>query len=207
MLPPRYKIDPVRPNKTKRRWAAEESYKSRPNKCTICGDPSHNRRTCKSTTIDPNAAKRQKKPPKNKEAQGQSSNESQAQTTQPTAQVQPQVTESQENIYVPIRDDTSHWFLMVVHVEERKIYHLDSHLLLDKIDSRHQMMKKIAKILSLLVLSIYNLEVPFCLLPDFEDWDIVEPRGVPNCGHRDIGCGVDEYAKLFQQSSYRRGMK
>jgi hypothetical protein len=21
-------------------------------------------------------------------------------------------------------------------------------------------------------------------LPDFEDWDIVEPRGVPNCGHR-----------------------
>jgi hypothetical protein len=59
MLPPRYKIDPVRPKKTKRRWAAEESYKSRPYKCTICGDPSHNRRTCKSTTIDPNAAKRQ----------------------------------------------------------------------------------------------------------------------------------------------------
>ncbi|KAK2425178.1 ubiquitin-specific protease ESD4 [Trifolium repens] len=100
-------------------------------------------------------------------------------------------------IYVPIRDDSCHWFLMVVHVEERKIYHLDSHLLLDKIDSRHQMMKKIAKILSLLVLSIYNLEVPFCLLPDFEDWDIVEPRGVPNCGHSEnSGIWVAEWMNM-----------
>jgi hypothetical protein len=59
MLPPSYKRGPGRPKKLRRRGADEESYRSRIYKCTICGDPSHNRRGCKSTTIDPNAAKRQ----------------------------------------------------------------------------------------------------------------------------------------------------
>ncbi|WJX55904.1 hypothetical protein P8452_41621 [Trifolium repens] len=100
-------------------------------------------------------------------------------------------------IYVPIREKTGHWFLMVVHIEERKIYHLDSHLLVDKIDSRHQKIKKIAKALSHLLLIIYNMEVPFCFLPDFDHWDIVEPRGVPNCGHSEnSGLWVAEWMNM-----------
>lgn len=100
-------------------------------------------------------------------------------------------------IYVPIVDEIGHWFLMVVAVEDRKLYLLDSHLVATKVDERHRLLKKIAGVLSLMVLSIYEAEVPFCLFPDFDFWDIVEPRGVPNCGHSEnAGVWVCEWMNM-----------
>ncbi|KAK2397964.1 hypothetical protein QL285_059479 [Trifolium repens] len=39
---------------------------------------------------------------------------------------------------VPIEDrENHHWYLMVIHIEERKIYHLDIHFLDSTIATRH----------------------------------------------------------------------
>ncbi|MCI17598.1 Ulp1 protease family carboxy-terminal domain protein [Trifolium medium] len=39
----------------------------------------------------------------------------------------------------------------------------------------------------------------FCLLPDFEKWEIVEPRGIPNCGHSEnSGLWVAEWLNMQQ---------
>jgi Ulp1 family protease len=46
-------------------------------------------------------------------------------------------------IYVPIVDEGGHWCLMVVHIVERKIYLLDSHLVAEKVEERHRMLKQI----------------------------------------------------------------
>jgi len=40
-------------------------------------------------------------------------------------------------------DEIGHWFLMVVAVEDRKLYLLDSHLVAMKVDERHRLLKKI----------------------------------------------------------------
>jgi uncharacterized membrane protein len=34
---------------------------------------------------------------------------------------------------------------MVIHIEERKVYHLDSHLVAEKVGERHRKMKKIVR--------------------------------------------------------------
>ncbi|WJX10126.1 hypothetical protein P8452_00884 [Trifolium repens] len=104
-------------------------------------------------------------------------------------------------IYVPIEEESGHWFLMVIHIEERKVYHLDSHLVAEKVGERHRKMKKIAGVMSDLLLTIYNCDVGICLLPDFNNWEIVEPRGVPNCGHSEnSGLWVTEW--LNMQSNF-----
>ncbi|RHN50936.1 hypothetical protein MtrunA17_Chr6g0462971 [Medicago truncatula] len=46
-------------------------------------------------------------------------------------------------IYVPIVDEVGHWCLMVVHIVERKIYLLDYHLVVDKVEERHRLLKQI----------------------------------------------------------------
>ncbi|WJX78345.1 hypothetical protein P8452_61577 [Trifolium repens] len=93
-------------------------------------------------------------------------------------------------IYVPIEEEESG------HVEERKICHLDSYLVEDKVDARQQI-RKIARALSNLILEIYNSNMHFCLLPDFGHWNIVEPRGVPNCGNSEnVGLWVAEWMNM-----------
>ncbi|WJX74392.1 hypothetical protein P8452_58048 [Trifolium repens] len=102
-------------------------------------------------------------------------------------------------IYIPMEDACGHWFLMVIHIEERKIYHLDSYLVVGQIDGRRQQIRKIAAVMSNMLLLIYNTEISFCSLPDFEQWEIVEPRGIPNCGHSEnSGLWVAEWLNMQQ---------
>jgi hypothetical protein len=67
MLPPVYKRTPGRPKKLRRRGADEPrpgkwSRRIRgggpTNRCTTCNQEGHNAKSCKSDTIDPEAAKR-----------------------------------------------------------------------------------------------------------------------------------------------------
>ncbi|WJX68066.1 hypothetical protein P8452_52475 [Trifolium repens] len=102
-------------------------------------------------------------------------------------------------IYIPMEDACGHWFLMVIHIEERKIYHLDSFLVAGQIEGRRQQIRKIASVISHMLLLIYNMEMTFCSLPDFEQWDIIEPRGIPNCGHSEnSGLWVAEWLNMQQ---------
>ncbi|WJX30208.1 hypothetical protein P8452_18773 [Trifolium repens] len=58
--------------------------------------------------------------------------------------------------YVPIEDhENHHWYLMVIHIEERKIYHLDTHLLDSTMATKHAKIHCVAETLSQLALSIY----------------------------------------------------
>jgi Ulp1 family protease len=48
-----------------------------------------------------------------------------------------------------MEDACGHWFLMVIHIEERKIYHLDSYLVAGQIDGRRQQIGKIVSLVSI----------------------------------------------------------
>ncbi|MCH80487.1 Ulp1 protease family carboxy-terminal domain protein [Trifolium medium] len=101
-------------------------------------------------------------------------------------------------IYVPIEDhDYQHWYLMVINTEYRKVYHLDTYMVESAIAMRHAKMHSIAEALSLITLSIFDGDVPCCTYPDFHQWEIVEPRGIPNYGHSaNSGLWVTEWLQL-----------
>ncbi|XP_045800560.1 uncharacterized protein LOC123894574 [Trifolium pratense] len=102
-------------------------------------------------------------------------------------------------IYIPMEDSCGHWFMMVIHLEKSKIFHLDSFLVDDKTEGRRQQIRKIAIVLSSLLLLIYKADTSFCLLPDFEKWEIVEPRGIPNVGNSEnSGLWVAEWLNMEQ---------
>lgn len=44
---------------------------------------------------------------------------------------------------MPIEEDSGHWFLMVINVEERRIYQLDTFLIDSKIEGRQQQITKV----------------------------------------------------------------
>jgi Ulp1 family protease len=44
---------------------------------------------------------------------------------------------------VPIEEDSGHWFLMVINIEERKIYQLDPFLTDSKIEGSQQQITKV----------------------------------------------------------------
>ncbi|KAK2435636.1 hypothetical protein QL285_020681 [Trifolium repens] len=90
-------------------------------------------------------------------------------------------------IYVPIEDhDLYHWYLMVINLPEKKIYHLDTNMADSTTAKKHQKIYSVAAALSQLALSIFENDIPYCTFPDFDGWAIVEPRGIPNYGHREV---------------------
>ncbi|KAG4968338.1 hypothetical protein JHK82_034060 [Glycine max] len=40
--------------------------------------------------------------------------------------------------YIPIYDDTSHWYLMVICIDENKFYHLNSNMTLESLEDKRQ---------------------------------------------------------------------
>ncbi|KAK2451979.1 hypothetical protein QL285_010985 [Trifolium repens] len=59
-------------------------------------------------------------------------------------------------IYVSIEDhENHHWYLMVIHIEDRKIYHLDTHFLDSTKTTRHAKIHCVEETLLQLALSIY----------------------------------------------------
>ncbi|XP_045816626.1 uncharacterized protein LOC123909782 isoform X2 [Trifolium pratense] len=89
MLPPQYKRGPGRPKKMRRRDAHEDAkprkQRPAPNRCTKCGNPGHNTRGCKSTEVNSDAQRRQRKPKKNVENASASNGFVNASTTVGTA--------------------------------------------------------------------------------------------------------------------------
>ncbi|WJX73153.1 hypothetical protein P8452_56966 [Trifolium repens] len=73
---------------------------------------------------------------------------------------------------------------MVISIDNHKIYHLDSHLKEDVVEERQCNIRNISASLAKLVEIVYDGFTTFCPLTDFHNWDIVEARGVPNCGNR-----------------------
>ncbi|MCI07639.1 Ulp1 protease family carboxy-terminal domain protein [Trifolium medium] len=70
-------------------------------------------------------------------------------------------------ICVPI-EDVEHIFLMVIKMDEMKVYHLDTHLLSHQVGARRLIIKKICDMVSQISLSLYDLEVPSCAFPHFD---------------------------------------
>ncbi|GAU39713.1 hypothetical protein TSUD_275070 [Trifolium subterraneum] len=99
-------------------------------------------------------------------------------------------------IYVPIVDD-NHWFLMVIKLDEKKVYHLDTNLMTHKVEPRRKIISRVCDAVSQIALSLYDGEVPYCAFPQFDEWDIVEPRGIPQCGHSlNSGLWVTEWINM-----------
>ncbi|GAU39981.1 hypothetical protein TSUD_211020 [Trifolium subterraneum] len=105
-------------------------------------------------------------------------------------------------IYVPIEDhELFHWYLMVINIPLRKIYHLDTNMVDSTIKKKHDKIRAVAKALSIIALTIYDVDVPNCIFPDFEGWEIVEPHGIPNYGHSN-NCGLWVAEWLQMQNSF-----
>ncbi|WJX67977.1 hypothetical protein P8452_52393 [Trifolium repens] len=102
-----------------------------------------------------------------------------------------------QNIYMPAFQTLK--LIYHLHIKEKKIYHLDSFLVVGQIEGRHQQIRKIASVISHMLLLIYNMEMSFCSFPDFEQWDIIEPRGISNFGHSEnFGLWLVEWLNMQQ---------
>ncbi|KAH1228990.1 hypothetical protein GmHk_10G028861 [Glycine max] len=85
-------------------------------------------------------------------------------------------------IYIPIIQNSAHWYLMVIDMNDRNIYHLDCDLTSQTAYQR----KDTIKIMANVMLSVLEIVFPtqeFVIGFDGMDcWDIIEARGIPNCG-------------------------
>ncbi|KAG4969339.1 hypothetical protein JHK82_035022 [Glycine max] len=85
-------------------------------------------------------------------------------------------------IYIPIIQNSAHWYLMVIDMNDRNIYHLDCDLTSQAAYQR----KDTIKIMANVMLSVLEIVFPtqeFVIGFDGMDcWDIIEARGIPNCG-------------------------
>ncbi|XP_052117309.1 uncharacterized protein LOC127747450 [Arachis duranensis] len=84
-------------------------------------------------------------------------------------------------IYVPIQED-DHWYLMVISVCERTIYHLDTHFNDDRIRYRERVMKTLAHVLEQVVTSnFYKDDGIQEYNKQFHDYKIERPEDIPQC--------------------------
>ncbi|TKY73898.1 Ulp1 protease family, carboxy-terminal domain protein [Spatholobus suberectus] len=88
-------------------------------------------------------------------------------------------------IYIPIHENKEHWYLQVICIEERKIYHLDSHLTMETLDYRKDTIRSITKAMSRIIAVVFQTQEFIFKVGDLEEWHICEPRGIPNCGQSD----------------------
>ncbi|KAK2419568.1 ubiquitin-specific protease ESD4 [Trifolium repens] len=90
-------------------------------------------------------------------------------------------------IYVPSKDEGGHWFLMVISIKDKIVYHLDSFLQPQNIATRREIISKLCKVIAELVLTDKYPNNYLNGSTDFGDWEIKEPRGMPNNGSRNVG--------------------
>ncbi|KAG5110944.1 hypothetical protein JHK82_040167 [Glycine max] len=106
-------------------------------------------------------------------------------------------------IYIPIVQNSAHWYLMVIDINDRKIYHLDCDLTSETEYDR----KDTIKIMANVMLSVLEIVFPtqeFVIGFDGMDcWDIVEARGIPNGGSRDSdlshGDELSFYCRIYDK--------
>lgn len=87
-------------------------------------------------------------------------------------------------IYVPVKTWTDHWYLMIIHIEEATIYHLDSNCPVVATPFRKLRIQKLATLLHKLV-SDPSFGLSFADKKDFTSFDIVPGRGLPCTGNSD----------------------
>ncbi|XLT65529.1 hypothetical protein HN873_021968 [Arachis hypogaea] len=90
------------------------------------------------------------------------------------------VTPDLKFIYVPIKEEGDHWYLMVISLLDGKLYQFDSNLNDDQVEPRQEIMKSLALKLSDMVTSGHYLKGDIPERKDFMNFDVKEGRGCPN---------------------------
>ncbi|KAL5133699.1 hypothetical protein HKD37_03G006989 [Glycine soja] len=86
---------------------------------------------------------------------------------------------------------TNHWYLMVISIDDTKFYHLDSHMTHESLEDRKQVIRTMGCIMScVLAIVFYTLHITWGI-QDMDHWDILQPRGIPNCE-----CRYHSYARI-----------
>ncbi|RYR20996.1 hypothetical protein Ahy_B03g066233 [Arachis hypogaea] len=83
-------------------------------------------------------------------------------------------------IYVPIKEEGDHWYLMVISLLDGKLYQFDSNLNDDQVEPRQEIMKSLALKLSDMVTFGHYLKGDIPERKDFMNFDVKEARGCPN---------------------------
>ncbi|KAG4390906.1 hypothetical protein GLYMA_05G077850v4 [Glycine max] len=87
------------------------------------------------------------------------------------------------HIYVLIKEEfTDHWYLMVILIEDHLIFHFDSNIQTDKVESRKETIINVFSVIAQMV----STE---CYPQDYvngyfqvDGWDFAQPRRLPQCG-------------------------
>ncbi|XP_057418940.1 uncharacterized protein LOC130713166 [Lotus japonicus] len=88
-------------------------------------------------------------------------------------------------VYVPIRDEQGHWFLMVISLEDEAVYHLDSYLGHLDIMKRKESITVVTRAISEIVSTGTYSRHLIHIAQKLKAWKIIEPTGIPNCGKSD----------------------
>ncbi|XP_025643271.1 uncharacterized protein [Arachis hypogaea] len=103
-------------------------------------------------------------------------------------------------IYVPIKEEGDHWYLMVISLLDGKLYQFDSNLNDDQVEPRQEIMKSLALKLSDMVTSGHYLKGDIPERKDFMNFDVKEVRGVPKCPQsRDSGLWVLQWLSMREK--------
>ncbi|KAJ1390845.1 Ulp1 protease family, C-terminal catalytic domain [Sesbania bispinosa] len=82
-----------------------------------------------------------------------------------------------KHIYVPIQEETGHWYLAVISLAEKVIYHMDPNVSPKDLEDRQRTIRVLVEVLSqMMVSSCY----PPNFYPSMEDllmWEVSEPQG------------------------------
>ncbi|XLT41360.1 hypothetical protein HN873_072652 [Arachis hypogaea] len=105
-----------------------------------------------------------------------------------------------DKIYVPIKEEGDHWYLMVISLLDEKLYQFDSNLNDDQVEPRQEIMKSLALKLSDMVTSGHYLKGDIPKRKDFMNFDVKEARGVPKCPQsRDSGLWVLQWLSMREK--------
>ncbi|RYR46600.1 hypothetical protein Ahy_A07g032345 [Arachis hypogaea] len=96
-------------------------------------------------------------------------------------------------IYVPIKEEGDHWYLMVISLLDGKLYQFDSNLNDDQVEPRQEIMKSLALKLSDMVTSGHYLKGDIPERKDFMNFDVKEGRG------RDSGLWVLQWLSMREK--------
>ncbi|XLT44369.1 hypothetical protein HN873_036973 [Arachis hypogaea] len=103
------------------------------------------------------------------------------------------VTPDLKFIYVPIKEEGDHWYLMVISLLDEKLYQFDSNLNDDQVEPRQEIMKSLALKLSDMVTFGHYLKGDIPERKDFMNSDVKEARG------RDFGLWVLQWLSMKEK--------
>ncbi|XP_057449839.1 uncharacterized protein LOC130741047 [Lotus japonicus] len=101
-------------------------------------------------------------------------------------------------VYVPIRDERGHWFVMVISLVDEAIYHLDSNLQMgDDLIERRKIMATLCAAISDIVSECMFPKMLLTTAKKLTSWNIIQAAGIPNRGTSvDSGVWVLKWLEL-----------